>query len=70
LFEIVLNLQTYIESALRSVLGAPSKLFRQAAALLPYLEQMWTVAAEVTEIVEKKKSHQPLGDDPHHLSPK
>jgi hypothetical protein len=25
--------------------------------------------AEVAEIIEKNKSHQPLGDDPLHLSP-
>ena len=39
LFEIVLNLQTYIESALRSVLGAPSKLFRQR---LPPYSLIWS----------------------------
>jgi hypothetical protein len=36
----------------------------EAAALLRYLEQMWITVAEVAEIVEKNKSHQPLGDDP------
>jgi hypothetical protein len=41
----------------------------EAAALLRYLEQMWITVAEVAEIVEKNKSHQPLGDDPLHLSP-
>ena len=41
----------------------------EAAALLRYLEQMWITVAEVAEIVEKNKSHQPLGDNPLHLSP-
>jgi len=41
----------------------------EVAALLCYLEQMWMTVAEVAEIIEKNKSHQPLGDDPLHLSP-
>jgi hypothetical protein len=40
----------------------------EAAALLCYLEQMWMTVAEVAEIVEKNKSHQPLGDGRVHLS--
>ena len=36
----------------------------EAAVLLRYLEQRWITVSEVAEIVEKNKSHQPLGDGP------
>jgi hypothetical protein len=41
----------------------------EAAALLRYLERIWITVAEVADIVEKNKSHEPLGGDPLHLSP-
>jgi len=64
------RIQLFTEIAPRCALGVPGKtLSAEAAALLRYLEQMWTTVAEVEEIVEKNKSHHPLGDDPLHLSP-
>jgi hypothetical protein len=43
--------------------------FSGSAALLRYLERIWITVAEVADIVEKNKSHEPLGGDPLHLSP-
>jgi hypothetical protein len=69
LFEIVQNFESYRERAAICAWCAEQTVSAEAAAAFLYLEQMWTVAAEVSEIVEKNKSYHPHGDDPHHLSP-
>jgi hypothetical protein len=63
------NSASYRERAAICSWCAEQTASADAAALLRYLEQMWITVAEVAEIVEKNKSHQPLGDNPLHLSP-
>ena len=60
---------SYRERAVLCAWCAGQTASAEAADLLRYLEQMWLTVAEVAEIVEKSKSHHPLGDDPLHLSP-
>jgi hypothetical protein len=48
---------------------AEQAISAEAAAAMRYLEQMWLVIAEVTEVIEKNRSRLPLGSDPRRLSP-
>jgi hypothetical protein len=41
----------------------------EAAAAFLYLEQMYLVIAEVTDVIEGNRLRSPLGSDPRHLLP-
>jgi hypothetical protein len=61
------NSISYRERAAICAWCAEETASAEAAAALLYLEQMWILAAEVTEIIERNRSRAALGGDPHHL---
>jgi hypothetical protein len=61
--------RSYRERATIFTCLADQAVSDEAKATLVYLGEMWLVIASVTDVVESNQSHQPLGDDPLHLSP-
>jgi hypothetical protein len=59
----------YREHAAICAWCAEQTISAEAAAALLYLEQMWTVIAEVTEVIEANRSGSRLSGDLQHLAP-
>jgi hypothetical protein len=62
------NSTSYKERAAISAWCAEQTNSAEAAAALLYLEQLWILVADVTEIIEGNRSRAALGGDPYHLS--
>jgi DNA-directed RNA polymerase beta' subunit len=64
------NARWYRERATICSRLADQAVSEEAKATLAYLGEMWRVIVNVADVVEANQSHQPLGDDSLHLSPK